>query len=354
LQMTPMYTGVPFYRENRPMAYLSLTFCFGLMPRLQWFRNSHKYVTIGGGVIDSFAFGSRGVLNPNDQYSGGEGCRMIQPKWHQYFTLEDAVGISSSAYVAEFENKGIGKRLVPRAMYWPVLTTEYPKLKGRQFPVTLDMGDGGNYENTGMLAALQRGVKKLICCVNSARPLDRDFVPDRFFECEREKGRTKFSIGDKVTYACADGALLGFFGAWEAIEWSFNYTMNTVFEKEKLNDVMEQMLQNLNNGKGAWAKIKLKLLANEVWSIPGGYHVEVIFIYNETVQDFVDKLPQETQDEIKEGRHGYFEHFPHYKTTLQNPPRLFNLTQPQVNLLSSQAEYLITSNADVFKDFFGA
>lgn len=216
------------------------------------------------------------------------------------------------------------------------------------------LGDGGNFENTGLLPLLQRGLKKCICFINSYSPLDLNFKPDHFIEeLSPSSGESskRVNVDDHDDqYQCAAAELLSLFGAVEEIKLEYNYTNNQVFAKDDLNKLMLDFLDNVKKGKGAVSKQTFRVLENKVWNIQGGYDVEILFVYNERVHNFEKRLPLDTRTEIKDPE-GHFEHYPFYSTTYQNS-EAFSLEEDEVTLLVAQAEFIVKENDELFLSIF--
>lgn len=236
--------------------------------------------------------------------------------------------------------------------YWPILSRDHSLFSAYQAPKTLDLGDGGNYENTGLLPLLQRGVRKCICLVNAGTEIDMNFQDNIFIAdltppTESTDAPKKTDQDHEKQYTCADTQLLALFGAVEEIKLGYNYAHNQVFPLESLNDVMHDFLNNMKAGRGAISKRRLKVLDNPVWNIVGDYEVDVLFVYNSLCQNFIDKLPEETKSEIGK-KEGSFENYPYYKTTNQNL-RPFSLDNDEVSLLAAQAAFMMSENAAQLK-----
>lgn len=203
-----------------------------------------------------------------------------------------------------------------------------------QPPLNLRLGDGGNFDNTGLLALLQRGVKRCIAFINTSTPLTKVTEENKF----HDNGNP-----------CATQDLLGLFGAVNDISTEGNYADNKVFDKDELNDVMRGLIEG-KEGNGAVYKKELTVRHNDVWNIPGGWKVEVVFIYNEECKSFQDNLPDDTKAAIKKAT-GELRNFPRYQLLFQSTQSL-GYTPEEINLLAAQGEFIIHQNIDVISSLF--
>lgn len=117
LQMSADFTGCPFYPEDQQVTYRAA--------KSQSFDCHRcrlpKVLTVGGGLVESFAFGGAA---PRDQ-GGGERCAVGEPL--QPFALPYAVGISSWAVGGALNQvKEYGNMLNIRQDYWPVTSDILP------------------------------------------------------------------------------------------------------------------------------------------------------------------------------------------------------------------------------------
>lgn len=336
LQITSLYTGVPFYRkENGFMNFYKLTFrnklkrMFAKGNYLLELQNREdqertrpdERLKIGGGVVESCLFGN----------SRTENIKKVR-----YFQLQDAIGTSSAAFSSMLQNYDFLDYYNPTATYFSPThqrTEEY-------FEKKMTIFDGGLYENTGLLPLLQRGLKKAICFINSAVPFDETFEEKEYF---RKNSKDEFEYS-------ADTQLLCLFGQVQAPTKAFNYTSNHVFVAEQLDKVMSELKENKNKGVGAVAKVVLTTVDNEYWNIKGGIEVEVMFVYNEKCNNFESLLENDVKEEIDKDNSSFGE-YPFVKTVFQND-HVLQLDQNEVNLLSAQAEFILKQNKDMLLEMF--
>eukprot|EP00924_Labyrinthula_sp_SR-Ha-C_P010618 snap_masked-scaffold_61-processed-gene-0.50-mRNA-1 protein AED:1.00 eAED:1.00 QI:0/-1/0/0/-1/1/1/0/604 len=349
-QVTPLYSGVPFYKQNRQMDYHRVR-KFSNFART-WLRakDESTILTIGGGFIETHAVNAQGTVDTKEQYLplNNESQYMDVKTFNpvdKYFTLQDAIGASSAAFASEVSNLGYFDRLCPEVLYTPFFSEKMLQFRKYQTPTRLNVGDGGLIDNLGLMALLQRKVNKIVCFVNTATPIDIHYK-------EHSKYVTyKFDQEFvQVDYKAACTDFLSLFGCIKFMSLQYNYMSTHVFKESDLEGVMEGLVKNIVSGKGGIVRKRLKVLPNRSWNIEGGEIVDIIFIYNQKCDNFEKRLPKETFQEIRK-EESIFKRFPYYNTTFQNRASL-SLTVPQVNLLSAQAEFVIKENLDLFKKFF--
>ena len=126
-------------------------------------NNKSDSLTIGGGFIEPFAFGSfASTTLPTICTNSTNGQLCVNTLTSAApFPIANASGTSSAAFAAIFTStdlfcKRLLSDLAPRMNYWPVSTTTLQK------NVDFMFGDGGNLENLGAISLLQRKVNNLI------------------------------------------------------------------------------------------------------------------------------------------------------------------------------------------------
>eukprot|EP00924_Labyrinthula_sp_SR-Ha-C_P014282 snap_masked-scaffold_20-processed-gene-0.29-mRNA-1 protein AED:0.42 eAED:0.42 QI:0/-1/0/1/-1/1/1/0/586 len=348
-QVTPLYSGVPYYNNSRQMDFVPIDTWRLLVPGTITSKTEPLSLTIGGGFVETFAVNSPGPVKRKDQFSNFEKDHK-QVKLHgikgDYFYLQDAIGASSAAYAAAFSNTGVMDNLSPMISYFPIFCDKIAQFSRYQPCTKINIGDGGLIDNSGIPPLLQRKVKKVLCFFNSSQPLDLEFKPNRFIEYDFSQGEAD------ITYQCATTDFLGLFGAVELGGIASTYTTITCFRKSDLNLVMQDFVDSVNAGKGAVSRRQLEVLPNSTWNIEGGYVVDICFIYNAHVHEFEKSLPEDTRAEIAKGEDGILENYPYFSTMFQNTA-LFSLQNEEVSLLSAQAEHTIKENKDLLVDFMG-
>jgi len=334
LQISPDFTGSPFHPDGERVQFFSENIFHG--------RYKKHQMVVGGGLQETFSFDNAAPKNGQHGRSqvSYDLSTIAMKKPVEPFSLERALGASSDALAGSLANFLVipyVEQTVPEAKVWPILPDE-----SQEKAVIYKLGDGGNLENAGLLAMLQRKAKRIVWLVNTDTRItaEFDFCADdiSIFPIH---GSITNQIYDKFGYGSDDvatGLLSG----------------NQVFPKEDLRHVACKLQTLRNKGKPTVVKHTHRVQDNSWWGIVGGWDVEVLYVYNEHCQDFIDLLPDDTKESLERGSAGDFQHFPFYKTVNQVARQLTAYTQPQVNLLAAQAEYMVRKNADLFASVLGS
>ncbi|CAK9065821.1 unnamed protein product [Durusdinium trenchii] len=333
-QMSADYVGSPFYPKNTQVDYQKAPLC----PCDACCYQSCKTMrTVGGGFVESFAFGGTAPTKGSEQ-KGGTDVAVGAPA--RPFSLPCAAGISSwgpggalneSELVADIANI--------RQLYWPVTS---PQLPMPQAAVEYELADGGCVDTSGLLSQLQRKATRLVSIVPSDAPLDAAAV----------NGPTVTVESFKPDVAGVYDALYVLFG-YEKPGTGRLRQNDQVFDRALLLPIVRELKVLVDAGKPAVLKKTLQVLPNDWWGIAGNCEVELIIVVLEVCREFQDLLPADTKQELAKWD-GAFPHFPYYKTVLNNLTDLLGLTWPQVNLLAAQAEYSVKTNAALFQELFAA
>ncbi|MBT3879185.1 MAG: hypothetical protein HON76_00485 [Candidatus Scalindua sp.] len=297
VQFTPLYVGNPF----------ALT----LKAKDDWVVKD-QLLNTGGGVLDTFAFGSSGP-------EAAPGSWLEMPGPSEAFTIWHASGISSAAYGFD-EAKTDIRLLLPRENYWAVTDSE----KSLSVSENQCFSDGGNLENFGIMAMLQRQVKKIIVFVNSGTALKKD-----------EEGIT------------IDSDVAPLFGLANS-----KFSNNRVFDSGGYTTLTNKLWDAYSNGGLAMAKESYTTIPNVWFGIPE-YEVEVLWVYNAPVQDWIKQLSTKVQRAVKSGIKGEqpLKDFPNYKTVGENWLQLIKLYPEQVSLIADMFSWSIQQNSTKFEEF---
>uniref|UniRef100_A0A7S2Q2K3 Uncharacterized protein n=1 Tax=Zooxanthella nutricula TaxID=1333877 RepID=A0A7S2Q2K3_9DINO len=333
LQMSPDYSGSPFFPDNGPVDYSS-----------QSGRNNQelKGQPIGGGVVESFAWGGSAPKNDEadaEAMAKGATVKMTAPL--EPLTLGKAVGVSSAGPASALTQVGPHGTLnvaglIPRASIWSIAKNKVGKLLGFSDTSTYNLGDGGNLDNSGVLAMLQRKAQRVIWLINTGVEL-----PKTSDVCGMKV--LKDEVADNM-----DSQITAIFGYIHKSSLGEFLTQNQAFALDDLPKVLCSLAKLHESGKPAVTLETLEVQKNNWWGIAGGNKVDVLFVYNSPCQNFIDKLPLETRDELDRGRWGLFKFFPHYLPVVQNLWDATALTNEQVNLLAAHAEYMTRNTRDLF------
>ena len=163
-QMSPDYTGSPFFPMDCELGYSLAPLC--LRP---WPCRCALKTTVGGGMVETFAFGGTA---PEGGVPGTQGKLPVGAP-SKPFSLTTAVAISSFApAVFAAYSYFTACTFNIHGQYWPVAGGKRPAgAKAREF----QFGDGGNLDNSGLLPLLQRQAKNVIWIASSSDPLSQTY-----------------------------------------------------------------------------------------------------------------------------------------------------------------------------------
>ncbi|CAJ1422875.1 unnamed protein product [Effrenium voratum] len=325
LQMSPDFTGSPFYPKDKLVTYGG---------------GDGREFLVGGGFVESFAFGGSAPLSADGQRGGGD-VQMEAPP--TAFSLADAIGISSAAFASVLLSVPIAAKLfgyqaeefLPVKDVWPVTSNKFPNWRAS---LKYQLGDGAEVDNTGMMALLQRKVPKIVAVFGTNRPLaeDMDFCLDL----------SQIDLRGKATNDLLDKFGVTKEGVGEYLVY------NQVFHLDDLHKLLCEFQKKLRAGDPLVVQQRLEVLENEKWGIKGNWHVNMIFVYLHRSKRFDVNLPPETFQEVEKGGSGGFGNWPHFKTSHQNSGSFTSYTPAQVNLLAGFGEYMVRFNANMFEQFF--
>ena len=248
---------------------------------------------LGGGYIEPLGFDSD---EPNDPPNDSNVVEVRLGSSRHLYTLSDVIGTSGAAPAEILAKNGIDWVGFPEFRHWSVPDADEAQAKEYAF------GDCGVLENLGIMSLLMRKVERIIVFVNTKSKL---------------KGGSKGEINDSIPPLFGKTA---------------PFNLNHVFPKDMYKDLVENLLTKKRAGKTVMHKARYPVRAAAHYGIEGGWEVEVLWVYNERVKEWEDKLPPRIRKKIGTGSIGTF---PHYKTFLQNPPKVIDLSAVQVNLLAN-------------------
>lgn len=222
----------------------------------------------------------------------------------------------------------------PEITYWPVTPDSHGQAEMRY-----KAGDGGNTDDSGMLAMLQRGASKVVWLLNTDTGITDSTTLDFCSAASADAdpgGHCTNQLYDKFGFA-TDSA-------------SDFIARNQVFRREELAPILCALQRLKSQGRPVVHRQTLEVQSNSHWGITGGYDVEIVFVYNEQCQNFYNQLPEGTRQQIDQGFSGAFGNFPHYSTVHEDNEEFTSLTNEQVNLLAAFSEYAVLTNADMFRE----
>ncbi|HET7437361.1 MAG TPA: hypothetical protein VFN10_21830 [Thermoanaerobaculia bacterium] len=323
----------------------------------------------GGGYMENFAFDSSNPQTPDAQ-----GLITVDAPLHR-FTISDMMGSSGAAPGSVLDSLGFPS-LFAEFHYWP------PRSAGAvPDPTTQKMSivDGGDLENTGIVAMLQRRYPVIVACINTSTPMNPNW--DRNNPSDHAAG----------TYEGIDFQVAGLFGHQtpettatrevrrptrrmtgmdipakmmavapgdempESLKISVPQQPIQVFPAEDWPAVQQGLMNALATGGPVWCATKHRIWPDNPFAIepyPNDGTVTVIWLYNQKIAQWISKLPPDTQKFLTStNERNYMANFPNYHTVLQNKdffhiPELLLLTPQQVNLLAQMWSWAVLEIAD--------
>jgi hypothetical protein len=306
-EVTPLYVGNPFA--------LSVTYDPLSAPPVT--------ARVGGGYIEPFAFGSPRL----EHFADGVAAVVAPPR---PYSLADVSGTATASFSADAHNFfGV---LSPKWHYWP------PGAGDRTDGQSFNFGDGGNLEDYGLISVLLRKVRTAAVFINTSVKINPDYDPE-----------TPPTLDD------IDPNLPTLFGYPNEFSPS-----NQVFEKAAFAPLVRALQAARRAGRSVIAKSDLKTVANDWWGLDGEHQVSILWVYNERVLDWEQRIPAASgvPAAIEAGNaatpDGPFVSFPNFQVAGQNAPGSIALTPEQINLLADVACWNITANADLFAKVLGS
>lgn len=298
---------------------------------------------VGGGFIDACAAGcvapTRHLAPPPD--GAMQWVDVAGPG--RPYTLTDATATSGASFARQLAP--IDPDFAPQMTYWPV------RPDTDLVSAVYDFGDGGNLENYGLIALLLRGVERIVVFVNTSVSLDT---------------RKSFDADHPPRPSEVDDVLPPLFGVplrhWFGKENP--YPKNQVFAAEEFGPVVSALQAAKRSGRGAVARTKLLTVENEWWGLPRGREVDILWFYLDRVPAWEARLPKTPnrqtgrtmEEDIQLGHRrfpwpsGPVAGFPNYKSIGQNPGKLLELSNQQVNMLTELTDWWVGEHGEQLDD----
>lgn len=301
-EYTPLYTGVRSFFD----------------------RAGRSGKQIGGGYVETFAYDSR---NPSEQQRTDGRWKVKVGRRRYRFTLSDMIG-SSGAAPREILDKLLLKNIgFPEFHHWPI--SDIGKIDEEEYA----HGDGGHLENLGIMPLLARKVKNIIVFINGKTPFNAD------------EGQYSGSI--RALFEPVDD-----FEIQDILKGQQKFDVNIVFEERKLEPLLDAFKERQSKGETLihWDEYEVK--QNDNYKIRP-YTARICWIYNDKVENWNKKLGQSNDLGVKKIFESQeFSNFPHYRTFLQNPPKIIDLSKRQVSALAHLSCWNVCQYADKIKKYF--
>ena len=275
--------------------------------------------TFGGGYLSSFGFDSHTPTSSKNPTT------VTTPD--PIFLLSDVIGSSGAAPGAELDKIGLTDVGFPEFNYWP------PDKIGQIPSYRYSFVDGGNLEDTGIVALLRRQYPYIIAFVNAELPI----------------GSTSDGAVDGIS-----GQVSRLFGLIPK-DTLGNDQDTQVFgaTKKEGKALFGQLVKNLkaNQHTGAAFADTYTIFPSNSFEIPpypqektfpylGGGKVRVLWYYLNRNDDWLNAIKNHDVRNILAG--SGFSNFPNYNTVFQNLGELLLLTTPQIQLIADMTAYSIT------------
>ena len=329
--------AAPFGLYQRRYVMMESTPLYVGFPRLQNVSYPNNIHLSLGGLVEPLGFGS--VIS-DKKFCGLAQCssptlRRI-PRPFKPFSIANATAASSwapGALVAEQPLlKPLDNVLLTAAYYSP-----YYGGPTREVFV----GDGANLENQGLIALLQRDVRRIVMFINSPIPLnDRNgyhpYLRPPLYDID------------------IDSSITALFGLYNLLPpFGMDFSHDQVFHKRDFPRVVAALQDSQQEGRGAVAAVDLLTIENKWWGIAAGKKVHVVFAYLGRVYEWESKLSNEVADVVAPHRltkksnllpkEGLFKDFPHFSTTK------LHFEASQANALADMSAWVVKRNLNIFK-----
>ena len=319
----------------------------------------------GGGFLQNFAMESSAPQKPD-----AGGLISVSAPLHR-FTVSDMMGSSGAAPGSVLDKLGLPS-LFAEFHYWP------PQNAGATPDPTvqkLSIVDGGDLENTGIVAMLRRQYPVIICCVNTSTPMNPDWKTNpkkgtyegidtqisALFGYTPATTQASQEIRERAVEMVAGPAPVAMMQmAAElqtppAMRFSVPQQPIQVFPQSEWSQVQQGLMAALAGGGPVWTASQHTIQAGNPFGIqpyPGDGKVTVIWLYNQKIAKWVSQLQPEVQNFLgNTNKRNYMVNFPNYETVFQNKdafgiPELLLLTPQQVSLIGDMWSWAIAEIAD--------
>ena len=275
-------------------------------------------LNVGGGYMENIGVDALPLLGKNGLVSVTPG------REHHRFSPQDMMAVSGAApaFVVHAIRRLHKLKLLtlggvlpnqlfdvfPKYRDWPVQYRGKPKAVERKF------GDGGYVDNYGIIPLLKRRVRKIIVFINTETPLSNSAEQicngsgiDSFLHTLFGVTSTKPSFFSPSDFLQED---------------HFRGRSNgQVFHKKDFEALARGLASKVNGRSGyrgpVFHRDNYITKENQFFGVPGGHRCEVLWIYNEMNNNWLDDLPRESSRMIENQIHvdeGLLRHFPHVPT----------------------------------------
>jgi len=329
--------AAPFGLYQRRYVMMEATALYVGFPHIQNVTYPNNIHLALGGLVEPLGFGS--VIR-DKQFCGLLQCSTPQlkriPRPFVPFGIANATAASSWAPGALVAEQPILRPLDNVLITAPYFSPFYGGQTREVF-----VGDGANMENQGLIALLQRNVKRIVMFINTPIPLTEREGYHPYLRPPQED----VDIDSSIT------ALFGIFNIIPPFGEDFSH--DQVFRKRDFPRVVSALQEAQKEGRGAVAGVDLVTVENRWWGVPAGRKVHIVFVYLGRVYEWESLLEPDVADWVAPQRlkhkphllpkEGVFKDFPHFSTTkLRLEPAL-------ANALADMSAWVVKRNIKLFK-----
>jgi hypothetical protein len=134
--------------------------------------------------------------------------------------------------------------------------------------------------------------------------------------------------------------------------FQIDFDDNVVFanQDDKYQILVSDLLGKISKGQPAIHTNTYTVTPQKFYNITESYDVDIMWVYNAGCSEWYNSLSDDVKKFISDNNN-QFHNFPYYKTFLQNPPEIIDLSPEQVNLIADLSSWLLISNEKLIKDF---
>jgi len=294
IELTPYYTGVRKHFQQGKSSF-------------------------GGHYVSSYAYDSHPPTAPFPKDKDHMTLEKVAASTQEnFFTLSDVAGSTGAAPQEIIHRLGCGSFGFPEFRHWGLSATRDSFNTSKETP----HGDGGLLENLGVMPLFARQTERVIVFINTKQPLE--------------------------SISSAASSLRPLFGKVRSAEDEGEFATNVVLEggHEKYEALIHALLQKKSAGEALIHTDRYQVLTNDHYGVKTPYIARITWVYNDRVPTLEAQLPDEVRRQIGWGS---FERFPHYRTFFENFPRVIDLSQEQVSLLSHYSHWNVLLNQQEFQ-----
>lgn len=304
-----------------------------------------KHRSFGNGYLETVAFDTQAPL----KQAHNKKQVTVSTLKKKPFMLSDVIGTSSAFFARMFEKAPLFNDINPRFYYWPVTNGSDGILPSTNQGECM-IGDGGNFENLGIIPLLLRQVDKMIVFVNSETKFDKP----RLNLTGEWKGIDEYLP-----------PLFGHHSPFSPV--IAGHPTTQVFQPGDFDKGSRSLLSQLTDcneaGKPLVCSMRLQVMDNAWLGVRSQrdsgepYFVEILWCYLGMPSCWYNQLSDDLKRRLQKGEFSTFPNYPTYGTDfhldkIETWGDLGDFSLPQVKLLSQLTHDTLASSFDtVIQDF---